>query len=256
MIARREMALGGLLTIFMNPHVGICQTGHSGPRQRAGCLLTHGEAAAVLTRSGPQRLYVTGNETVITRSGNRDFDIALAFTLSRITDVLGVLPGFAYYDDGNEKNAFATTYSRLSNADGTVLFGLGLLREVLSQPEHPDVAATAICAHEYGHIVQYKLGLTPRLMAGQGTRKRVELHADFLAGFYAGQRKLQKRDFPAAVFATSVHSLGDTNFNDQRHHGLPEERAAAVVRGFETAYREQRTLGDAIYIGTKYVSVL
>jgi predicted metalloprotease len=40
--------------------------------------------------------------------------------------------------------------------------------------DHPDVAVTAICAHEYGHILQFKRGLIPRLQAGQTTVKRAE----------------------------------------------------------------------------------
>ncbi|MEA2968693.1 MAG: hypothetical protein QOE78_1954, partial [Alphaproteobacteria bacterium] len=33
----------------------------------------------------------------------------------------------------------------------------------------------------------------------------------------------------------------------------PSERAAACVRGFETAYRERRSFADAIGIGVNYV---
>jgi hypothetical protein len=36
----------------------------------------------------------------------------------------------------------------------------------------------------------------------------------------------------------------------------PDERAAAIVRGFEVAYRERRNLSDAIQIGVNYVSML
>jgi hypothetical protein len=255
MITRREIALGGLLTVFLEPRVATCQ--HlNGLGQRRGCMLAHHEAEALFSRSSAHQLYATGNEPVVAKSGNRDFDNALAFTLSRMTDVLQVLPGFAYYDDVDGKNAYATDQRRLSNADGTVLFGLRLLREMLTEPEHPDVAVTAICAHEFGHIVQYKLRLVPGLLAGQDTVKRVELHADFLAGFYAGVRKIGKPDYPAAVFATTKYSKGDNFINNPNHHGRPEERASAIVRGFETAYRERRSLNDAIQIGIKYVSAL
>jgi hypothetical protein len=50
--------------------------------------------------------------------------------------------------------------------------------------------------------------------------------------------------------------VGDYAFTSQQHHGRPDERAAAVVRGFEVAYREQRDLSDAIQIGISYVSAL
>jgi len=141
----------------------------------------------------------------------------------------------------------------MSHIDGTVLFGQRLLRAVLSEVEHPDVAATAICAHEFGHIVQFKRDLLPILSAGQRTVKRTELHADFLAGFFAGRRKLQKRNYPAAVFAQKQYSSGDPHVDNPDHHGRPEERAAAIVRGFETAYVDRRPLADAVQIGLRYV---
>jgi hypothetical protein len=56
------------------------------------------------------------------------------------------------------------------------------------------------------------------------------------------------------VFATDAFASGDNNVNDKSHHGTPDERAAAVVRGFETAYRERRNFADAIQIGINYVS--
>ena len=64
-----------------------------------------------------------------------------------------------------------------------------------------------------------------------------------------------KPDYPAAVFATNRFARGDRTFNAQ-HHGTPEERAAAVVRGFETCYRERRNFADAIQIGMNYAMSL
>jgi hypothetical protein len=54
------------------------------------------------------------------------------------------------------------------------------------------------------------------------------------------------------VFATSRFSRGDFGI-DHAHHGTPQERASAVVRGFETAYRQRRSFADAIQIGMNYV---
>ena len=102
--------------------------------------------------------------------------------------------------------------------------------------------------------MQFKRNLESRLSAGQRTVKRSELHADFLAGYYAGVRKLQKPDFPAAIFATDAYASGDNDVNDRSHHGTPDERAAAIVRGFEVGYRERRSLSEAVQIGLNYVS--
>jgi len=123
--------------------------------------------------------------------------------LSRLTDLFGVLPGFCFYDDYDGPNAFATTATRLRRADGTVLYGKRHFLNHMASPESPEVVVTATCAHEFGHIVQYKYKLTKQLTDGQATAKRAELNADFFAGYFAGARKLQKPDYPAAVFAAT-----------------------------------------------------
>jgi hypothetical protein len=77
-----------------------------------------------------------------------------------------------------------------------------------------------------------------------------------LAGYYAGVCKLRNSNYPAAVFATNIYSRGDYKTNHPDHHGHPDERAAAVVRGFEVGYRERRNLGEAVQIGVNYVKTL
>jgi hypothetical protein len=168
---------------------------------------------------------------------------------------LGVLPGFGYYADGLKKNAYATPLRRLTRSDGTVLFGLNFLKEALAAAEHPAVGVSAICAHEFGHILQYKRGLV-RILAPNNVVRRIELHADFLSGYFAGTRKREKPDYPAAVFATKAYSIGDTAFDEAQHHGTPDERADAVVHGFQSAYRDRKTLDEAVQIGVNYVSKL
>jgi hypothetical protein len=219
-------------------------------------MLADDEAEQFLATSTGQQAFVTGNEPIIASSGDREFDYALAQTLSRLSDTFRILPGFAYYNDFDGPNAYATRFARMARADGTVLFGQRYLKKMLARPEHPDVAVTAVCAHEFGHILQYKLRLRPIILAGQATVKRLELNADYLAGYYAGALKLKTSNYPAEVFATQKYSAGDRNVNSVQHHGTPEERAAAIVRGFEVAYRERRNLSDAVQIGVNYVSVL
>jgi len=63
--------------------------------------------------------------------------------------------------------------------------------------------------------------------------------------------KLRRPGYPAAVFATNRFSRADFGI-DHAHHGTPQERASAVVRGFETAYRQRRSFADAIQIGMNY----
>ena len=256
MINRREAAVGGLLTIISSSTACTSHAQTARTRHTFGCMLADDEAEQFLSTSTGQQTFATGNEPIIASSGDREFDYALAQTLSRLTDTFRVLPGFAYYDDFEQPNAYATSVVRMAKADGTVLFGQRKLKQLLAWPEHPDVAVTAVCAHEFGHILQYKLNLKPIILAGQRTTKRLELHADYLAGYYAGFLKLKTPTYPAAVFATQKYSSGDWNVNSPTHHGTPNERAAAIVRGFEVAYRERRNLSDAVRIGVNYVSTL
>jgi hypothetical protein len=254
MLTRRETILGGALTLMW----GGCACAQGGPERPHGfgCVLEPAQAEAFLaTATEPQPTDGPETAKLVASSGDRALDYALAQTLSRLTDMFGVLPGFSFFDDYDDANAYWTSLTRLKRADGTVLFGTRYLQKYMREPESPEVVITAICAHEFGHAVQYKRNFMQQLNAGQPTVKRTELNADFFAGYFAGARKLQKPDYPAAVFAANRFSRGDFS-KDKDHHGTPEERAAAVVRGFETAYRERHSFAEAIQIGINYVSRL
>jgi hypothetical protein len=252
MLDRREAVLGGALTLIWQS----CACAQPGPRRHGlGCMLEMQDAEAFLATATDAQTFEKPERKLIASTGNRDFDYALAQTLSRLSDLFSVLPGFCFYDDYDGPNAFATAATKLQRADGSVLYGKRYFLAAMSQPEGPEVVVTATCAHEFGHIVQYKHKLIEQLNQGQQTVKRSELHADFLAGYFAGTRKLQKPDYPAAVYATSRYAHGDFR-SGRRHHGTPEERAAAVIRGFETAYKERRSFAETLQIGVNYVSRL
>jgi len=184
-------------------------------------------------------------------SGDPTFDRALAVTLLKIGTEFSVLPGFAFSERVN-LNAFASTNTALGRADGSVVFGNPLYREIMGRREHPEVGIVAVCAHEFGHIAQYKHGLE-KILIVNNLVKRLELHADFMAGYFAGRRKLEMSDFPAAVFATTQYSFGDGNYGDPNHHGTPAERGDAVVAGFDCAYRARESFATALETGVRYV---
>jgi hypothetical protein len=221
-----------------------------------GCTLDDDDVEKVYPKGTKTMQYRSGEEELVHTSGDRDFDRALAHTLARISDLYQVLPGFAFFDDSDGLNAYATTQVRLQRADGTVIFGQGLLKRLMRTPEAPDACIAAVCAHEFGHILQYKLGIADKLKAGQPTVKRVELNADFFAGYFAGVRKKERATFPAAVFAMTQYTFGDNMVNAPDHHGTRDERAQAVIAGFEASYRNNLNLNDAIYRGMQYVARL
>jgi len=246
---RREVVLGGALTLlFASSQSCYCHDA-SAPHSRGCCL--HPDDVNSIYPSGTSTA-LSGDDTIIPNSGDREFDFALAQTLYMLSKKFDVRPGFAYYDDSAGQNAYATLTVRLSNADGTVLFGKGLLSKLRHMQESPEVGVAGVCAHEFGHIVQYRLGLIDKVNAGQPTAKRCELQADYLAGYFAGLRKLEHPNFPAAIVGVTLRGFGDTLFNDPGHHGTPEERGFAVMRGFEAA-SSGKGLNDAIEESTTYV---
>jgi len=257
LVTRREMVAAGTLTLvwsWLPP--GLSAAGSRRHNPIYGCMLPPSETAVFFGSATESRLYVTGEEPMIPHSGDRDFDYALAQTLAKISTWFDVAPGFAYFDDSDSPNAYATHVVRSNGADGTVLFGQQLLHRLLKGDDNPDLAVACVCAHEFGHILQYKRELDGKVRAGQPTVKRVELQADLFAGYFAGLRKRERPSFPAAVFAMTQYNMGDDKIHFPEHHGTRDERAAAIVRGFELGYRDRRSLAETIDASLAYVKSL
>src|SRR5436190_9340278 len=120
----------------------------------------------------------------------------------------------------------------------------------MNSNEHPEVGILTVCAHEFAHIVQFKYGIDKRLVPCRDCSvKRLELHADFLAGYFAGRRKLERSDFPAAVFAKTQYNFGDDHYGSPTHHGTPKERGEAVVAGFSSGFRDRQDFQTALQVG-------
>jgi uncharacterized protein len=99
--------------------------------------------------------------------------------------------------------------------------------------KYGDAALAYIVAHEYSHAVQTKSKLD------MSNITRVELQADCLAGFYMGV--IPNVEFDAEdiqQIATQATDIGDYEFNNDQHHGTPEERKAAVLKGFKASQKK------------------
>jgi hypothetical protein len=249
MIARRDVVLGGVLAMLSG-----CRATASAS-ESTGCVVAGQKADLLFASSPAEALNPDYFNRIYIGSGDKALDFALAQTLSRITEALDVLPGVLFYDDRDSANSFATPRLRFPKTDGTILLGTRFLKKMLSRPQDPEIALTAICAHEFGHVLQFKRGLLDRLLAGEPTVRRCELHADFFAGYFAGKRKKQMPNYPAAVFAVTLSTLKISGFL-RRNHGTPTQRAAAIVRGFEASYREGRSLDDAVALSMEYVATV
>ena len=243
MITRRRILTGGMATVALHPECSRSQSAFE------GCRITVDEAEALL---GSEQLWLSYN-SVETGSGDRDFDRALVQTLQFLSDRFFVLPGFAFFNEPGLPNAFACATRKLGRSDGDVLFGRRLFRTIMSKGERPEIGVVAVCAHEFGHIAQFKYDVHNRLVGSDRRVKRLELHADFLSGYFGGLRRLQRPDFPAAIFALTQFGFGDYT-DDIEHHGTPDERGEAVVAGYRAGYDEKLKFGYALESGIRYVN--
>jgi hypothetical protein len=236
------LLIGGAASIAVCTESSRCQASVE------GCLITVDQTEAFL---GSEPVWLSYS-SVETGSGDRDFDRALAETLAFLSDCFFVLPGFAFFNEPGSPNAFASSAWKMGRSDGHVLFGRHLFRNIMSRREHPEIGIVSVCAHEFGHIAQYKYGVYKRLVGTDQRTKRLELHADFLSGYFAGIRRLQHPNYPAAPFALTLFKLGDYS-DDIDHHGTPDERGAAVVAGYRAGYDERLKFGFALESGIRYV---
>lgn len=96
-------------------------------------------------------------------------------------------------------------------------------------------------AHEWAHIVQFSKG-------HRNAGKSVELHADFLAGWFLGRTSVA-REFPSdkqrQEAGYRIFFYGDNNIHSPDHHGTGVERASAIQSGFELAAKVNNV--DAAY---------
>lgn len=216
------------------------------------CLMSGGESLIAQSRLG----HISGGIDRIESSGNSRFDLALGAVLADLASRFNVRPGFGYFDDRGTPNAIALPVSQLAFSQGTVLFG----REMLSQAmknSYGDMFVMGICAHEFAHIVQFFSGFYERLTVGRKTKKLLELHADFLSGYYIGLRKIKYSNSELIALGRSWEILGDSNFTDPNHHGTQEERISALEQGYKLARtRPEFGIQAACEVGLRYLNTL
>lgn len=189
-------------------------------------------------------------------SGNQDLDRSINLELQHISSSLNVLPGFGFYDDTDELNAFALDETVIPNTNGTVIFGKNLLLEELNAHEWGGLAIAGIMAHEFAHIYQYQSSFYQALTRGQDTDKYLELHADYLAGYYLGLKRLRAGEIDIKAFFDSMYLKGDNDFNASDHHGTPEERGKVVLAGYKMGLSNNRDLTAVATTGLNFVQTL
>lgn len=180
-------------------------------------------------------------------SGNTTLDRALIAEVKKINRIFSIRPGYRYFDDTGQANALALSHTLIRGTRGTIFFGLTLIREELRQ-NFGGAAVAGIAAHEGGHIFQF-FSEAIHVLRGGGSARNMELHADFLAGYYFG--RTGRTDRSIDVFGESLFTKGDYNYNDPNHHGTPDERIEAMHRGYGHRHHD---LQSAVWNGVRYVT--
>lgn len=159
-------------------------------------------------------------------SGNSEIDQATQREGLALIGKFGVSPSGFFFAEGSGRNAYATSQVLSPNGpDGTIVMGLSLIRAELQRDGGAGLAVPAIMAHEFAHVVQFKRG-------SRMSVKEKELQADYLAGWYMGNRWIvtDTRSAFAAFF-----EMGDYQFNHPDHHGTPTQRLAAIQEGLRNS---------------------
>ena len=98
-----------------------------------------------------------------------------------------------------------------------------------------DFGLAYVVAHEYAHNVQYELGFY-ELQPRGGSVRAFELQADCMAGLWGNSvyraGKIKPGDVEEAM--STALAAGDFDYNNEQHHGTPQERRAAWLLGYES----------------------
>jgi len=186
-------------------------------------------------------------------SGDRRFDQSLGETLSHIASTLGAFPYFSFYDDRQvhedlKGGAFASRLA-LKGGEGTVVYSLSLVERARRQ-QGADDAMIAICAHEFGHVLGFKLGLDEALHRFSLPQSAFELHADYLAGYYV-QRYLALRQGGISGIAGVWSGLGGLRNGS---HGSARHRRDSFTHGYRFGSVTPNARGDhAFHAGVKFL---
>lgn len=150
------------------------------------------------------------------------------------------------YRNGNHPiftfNAYAQqefNFPPFGKIPAKIVMGDGIL-EGFSAIGFKDIAPQAILAHEFGHQVQFQLGVFGDEVSPEATR-RTELMADAYSAYYLSHSRGASMQWKRVQqFLQVFFNIGDCSFNDTSHHGTPAERMAAARWAYNLANDAQK----------------
>lgn len=152
----------------------------------------------------------------------------------------------AQYRKGNHPifsfNAFAQTsfeFPPYGTLPSKIVMGDGIM-EAYSSIGYGNIAPQAILAHEFGHQVQFSLGLIPEYWTPEGTRK-IELMADAYSAYFLSHARGASMQWKRVQqFLQVFFNIGDCYFDFENHHGTPTQRMAAAEWAYNLANNAQK----------------
>ena len=181
---------------------------------------------------------------VETTTGNKDLDLILHTQEADLELFFGLNVNLLFGTELNSQgNAFFSPDCQSFNCSGRIVLGKLMMNSCAKQSDSY-IRLISIMAHEFAHAMQHKYGWS-------GQSKYLELHADFLAGFYIGKlNSINETEVNSSI--RQFYSSGDYKFNDPNHHGTPEERGCAFLQGFKFA-QSNNNVNSAYNSGKQYV---
>ena len=120
-----------------------------------------------------------------------------------------------------------------------IVVGDGIL-DGFSSIGFKDIAPQAILAHEFGHHIQFQLGVFGDQFSPEASR-RTELMADAYSAYYLSHARGASMQWKRVQqFLQVFFNIGDCSFNDDRHHGTPAQRMAAARWAYNLANDAQK----------------
>lgn len=121
-----------------------------------------------------------------------------------------------------------------------IIMGDGI-QEAYTALGHGDVAPQAILAHEFGHHIQFQLGLFGTGPDSPEATRRTELMADAYSAYFLSHARGAAMQWKRVKeFLQVFFTIGDCAFTSDGHHGTPLQRMAAAEWGYSVANDAQR----------------
>ena len=120
-----------------------------------------------------------------------------------------------------------------------IIMGDGIM-EAFTAIGFNDVAPQAILAHEFGHQIQFQLGVFGNENTPEATR-RTELMADAYAAYYLSHARGASMQWKRVKqFLQVFFNIGDCAFTSTGHHGTPTQRMASAEWAYNVANNAQK----------------